>query len=173
MAARHRVQADRHRGAHHLARERRAETDGVAAHQVLLQLSDLVHGDVRGSQQAEACGHAIGDLLACDHAGDDVVGRLDALARGRAEGDLGPAARDGDDLVGGERRVADHELRHVVLLLLMASPSRRASSDGEAATGTPAASRATCLLAAVPDVPSTMAPAWPIRRPGGALWPAT
>ena len=131
----------------------------MAAHQVLLQLLDLVHRDVRRRQQAEAGGHAVGDLLARDDVGDDVVGRLDARARGRAEGDLGPAARDGDDLVDGERRVADHELRHVVLLLLMASPSRRASSDGEPATGMPAASRAAVLVAAVPDVPSTMAPA--------------
>ena len=173
VAARHRVQADGHRRAHDLARERRAQPDGVAAHQVLLQLADLVDGDVRGGQQAEAGGDAVGDLLAGDDGGDDVVGRLDALARGSAEGHLGPAARDGDDLVDGERRVADDELRHVVLLLLMASPSRRASSDGEAATGMPAASRAACLVAAVPDVPSTMAPAWPMRRPGGALWPAT
>ena len=159
VAARHRVEADDHGGAHDLAGERLAQAHGVAADQVLLQLADLVDRDVRGGQQAEAGGDPVGDLLAGDDGGDDVVRRLDALARGRAERDLGPATRHGDDLVDGERRIADDDLRHVARLLLMASPSSRASSDGEPATGMPAASRAACLVAAVPADPSTIAPA--------------
>ncbi len=35
----------------------------------------------------------------------------------------------------------------------------------------PAASIAAIFSAAVPLPPAMMAPAWPIRRPGGAVWP--
>ena len=38
--------------------------------------------------------------------------------------------------------------------------------------GRPCASSASCLAAAVPAVPETMAPAWPIVLPGGAVKPA-
>ena len=37
---------------------------------------------------------------------------------------------------------------------------------------TPAASNALILSVAVPLPPAMMAPAWPIRRPGGAVKPA-
>lgn len=37
---------------------------------------------------------------------------------------------------------------------------------------TPAASKALILSVAVPLPPAMMAPAWPIRRPGGAVKPA-
>ncbi len=40
-------------------------------------------------------------------------------------------------------------------------------------TRTPAACSASCLAAAVPLPPETMAPAWPIFLPGGAVTPAT
>ncbi len=40
-------------------------------------------------------------------------------------------------------------------------------------TRTPAASRASALAAAVPDEPDTMAPAWPMVLPSGAVKPAT
>ena len=39
-------------------------------------------------------------------------------------------------------------------------------------TGTPAADSAAILSFAVPCPPAMIAPAWPIRRPGGAVWPA-
>ena len=48
-----------------------------------------------------------------------------------------------------------------------------AVSDGVLPTRTPAASRASCLACAVPDEPETMAPAWPIVLPSGAVKPAT
>jgi hypothetical protein len=48
-----------------------------------------------------------------------------------------------------------------------------AASDGVLPTLTPAASRASCLAAAVPDEPDTIAPAWPIVLPSGAVNPAT
>jgi hypothetical protein len=53
------------------------------------------------------------------------------------------------------------------------SRMRRAVSDGVLPTRTPAASRASCLACAVPAEPETMAPAWPIVFPSGAVKPAT
>ena len=45
-------------------------------------------------------------------------------------------------------------------------------SAGLLATRMPAASRAAILSEALPEPPEMMAPAWPIRLPGGAVWPA-
>ena len=47
-----------------------------------------------------------------------------------------------------------------------------ATSVGVRPTRTPLASSASCLAAAVPAVPETIAPAWPIVLPGGAVKPA-
>ena len=47
-----------------------------------------------------------------------------------------------------------------------------ATSVGVRPTRTPRASSASCLAAAVPAVPETIAPAWPIVLPGGAVKPA-
>ena len=47
-----------------------------------------------------------------------------------------------------------------------------ATSVGVRPTRTPLASRASCLALAVPAVPDTMAPAWPMVLPGGAVKPA-
>ena len=46
------------------------------------------------------------------------------------------------------------------------------SSDGLGLTVIPAASIAAILLSASPLPPETIAPAWPMRRPGGAVRPA-
>ena len=48
-----------------------------------------------------------------------------------------------------------------------------AVSDGVLPTLTPAASRASFFACAVPDEPDTIAPAWPIVLPSGAVKPAT
>ena len=53
------------------------------------------------------------------------------------------------------------------------SRARAAVSDGVLPTLTPAASRASFLAWAVPDEPETMAPAWPMVLPSGAVKPAT
>ena len=53
----------------------------------------------------------------------------------------------------------------------MISRISRAVSDGVLPTLTPAASRASFLACAVPDEPDTMAPAWPIVLPSGAVKP--
>jgi len=53
------------------------------------------------------------------------------------------------------------------------SANSLATSLGFSATFTPAFSNASILLAAVPLLPIMMAPACPIRFPGGAVLPAT
>src|SRR5690606_27170130 len=50
---------------------------------------------------------------------------------------------------------------------------RPAVSVGVLPTRTPAASSASFFACAVPDEPDTMAPAWPIVLPSGAVNPAT
>ena len=45
-------------------------------------------------------------------------------------------------------------------------------SAGDSTTRIPASERAFIFSAAVPFPPEMMAPAWPILRPGGAVWPA-
>ena len=56
---------------------------------------------------------------------------------------------------------------------VMTSRIRRAVSDGVLPTLTPTASSASFFAAAVPDEPDTIAPAWPIVLPSGAVKPAT
>ena len=55
----------------------------------------------------------------------------------------------------------------------MSSRARRAVSDGVLPTLTPAASRASFFACAVPEDPDTIAPAWPMVLPSGAVKPAT
>ena len=45
-------------------------------------------------------------------------------------------------------------------------------SAGLLATRMPAPSSAAILSSALPEPPEMIAPAWPIRLPGGAVWPA-
>ena len=45
-------------------------------------------------------------------------------------------------------------------------------SAGELTTWMPAACMAFIFSSAVPLPPEMIAPAWPMRRPGGAVWPA-
>ena len=51
--------------------------------------------------------------------------------------------------------------------------AKSAVAEGVLPTLTPAASSASCLAAAVPDEPDTIAPAWPMVLPSGAVKPAT
>ena len=64
-------------------------------------------------------------------------------------------------------------LRAVSYSFSMTSRMRRAVSDGVLPTLTPTASRASCFACAVPAEPDTIAPAWPIVLPSGAVKPAT
>src|SRR5689334_17533417 len=57
--------------------------------------------------------------------------------------------------------------------LFRISRAMLAVSDGVLPTRTPAASSASFFAAAVPDEPETIAPAWPIVLPSGAVKPAT
>src|SRR4051794_15606945 len=55
---------------------------------------------------------------------------------------------------------------------LMTSTISSPASVGFSPTFTPAASRASIFAFAVPVLPDTMAPAWPIFLPAGAVTPA-
>jgi len=55
----------------------------------------------------------------------------------------------------------------------MTSRTRRAVSLGVRPTRTPTFSSASFFACAVPDDPDTIAPAWPIVFPSGAVNPAT
>jgi hypothetical protein len=96
--------------------------------------------------------------------------RLRLLAASRCRRPRGPRP------VPGRAEAAMHPPRppsnQRVEARLSAVARMRATSGGVAATGMPARCRAAFLSAAVPDDPSTIAPAWPIRLPGGALKPA-
>ena len=122
-----RVDADRHRRAHDVARQRLADADGVAAHQVLLQLADLVDGDVRRGELAEAGGHAVDDALLGDDLLDDVARAGDAVERGCAELDRPARARHRDHVGDAQRRVADDERLHSTTIGRSIPPSRAAA----------------------------------------------
>src|SRR5258708_5108456 len=66
--------------------------------------------------------------------------------------------------------------RYVTLRVLYALPqcfsNVSAIALGVGATAMPASFNAAIFAAAVPFPPLTIAPAWPMRRPGGALAPA-
>src|SRR5438045_5356064 len=70
-----------------------------------------------------------------------------------------------------EREVASHVSLYGIMVYRRAL-RRSTKSRGRLATPTPAASNAAIFSAAVPDEPEIIAPAWPIRRPGGAVCPA-
>src|SRR5581483_6721539 len=95
-------------------------------------------------------------------------------------------AEDPDDLAGGdlEREIVDREQGPVCLAQPPRFQGRRCrhffstdlsvdpSSCGPAAMCTPASRRARNLSCAVPFPPEMIAPAWPMRFPGGAVAPA-
>ncbi len=96
------------------------------------------------------------------------TGRYDALHRpGTAR--VSRAARH----ASAGRRGARASARACVRQPASAARARRAVSDGVLPTFTPAASRASFFAWAVPEEPDTMAPAWPIVLPSGAVKPAT
>lgn len=81
---------------------------------------------------------------------------------------------------GSKRSVAVHECRtegrslaEGPYRLATISAMRSPASVGLRPTFTPASSSASIFAAAVPLPPDTMAPAWPIFLPGGAVTPAT
>src|SRR5690606_8367986 len=92
--------------------------------------------------------------------------------RGRA--DAGGPADAGVGLTGGGPDSAEpgHH-RHCCYRAERISRMSSAASDGVLPTLTPAASRASFFACAVPAEPETMAPAWPMVLPSGAVKPAT
>src|SRR4029079_3850596 len=100
--------------------------------------------------------------------------------RGRARTPISPRTRrsshqspkptHGRKFASGGRQNVDLGDSHRLCRISMA---RRAVSEGVLPTLTPAASRASFFACAVPDEPDTIAPAWPIVLPSGAVNPAT
>ncbi len=74
--------------------------------------------------------------------------------------------------VGRERLGQRRRVSHAVLSEPAISAAISATSVGVRPTRTPRASSASCFATAVPAVPETIAPAWPIVLPGGAVNPA-
>jgi hypothetical protein len=91
-----------------------------------------------------------------------VIG-ADALGRRRL--DSGPFERAKGAF---ELRTSNFELRKAYRLP-SASTTARPMSAGLFTTRTPAAVSAAIFSAAVPLPPEMIAPAWPMRRPGGAV----
>src|SRR2546425_10501707 len=98
----------------------------------------------------------------------EVVRTLRFAAGTRRLGPAEPARRLGFD-PRLDRRSVSLDFRPSPSALAM-SPG---ISEGVLATGMPASWSRAIFSCAVPDPPDTMAPACPMRFPGGAVWPAT
>ena len=81
VAFRQRVGAQQHHGARVGERKRFADADGVRAHQVDLQLADLIADDVHIAQLAHARRDRVGNFVVGHERVDDGAGAVDGLAR--------------------------------------------------------------------------------------------
>src|SRR5207249_10468489 len=93
--------------------------------------------------------------------GEDLEALLLDARQDRAHGAPGHRVRLDD----GERALNAHRPSTLATVAPM--------SAGLRTMVTPAISSAAISSAAVPLPPAMMAPAWPMRRPGGAVWPQT
>ena len=109
-----------------------------------------VFGPVVLNQRVEPLG--LGDASGVYEALSELLGRV--LHR--------PGVQRDDDVLAPQQVPQLHSL----------SLSSGTTSAGRRMTGMPARSSAAIFSAAVPPDPDAMAPACPIRRPGGAVWPA-
>src|ERR1035437_7933822 len=117
------------------------------------------------------------------------AGQLQHAARDQLEARLLEVREDETGLVAGKRVGLDDRKRAIRWpeeqwgagsgkwgglrnVYLSRALMRSTKSIGRLATPTPAASNASIFSAAVPAEPEMIAPAWPILRPGGAVWPA-
>ena len=94
---------------------------------------------------------------------DEVAAELVARSRGAVEHLLG---------VRVDRTDARVQLRETDLHSKRLAPSSSPRSASERTVRTPAFSSAANFSAAVPLPPEMIAPAWPMRLPGGAVTPA-
>ena len=89
-----------------------ADSDGVAAHEVLLQLLDLLRRDAGRRQLAEAGRDSVDDALLLDDPLDDRGRPRQSLARDAAEFQRGTLTSDGDDVLDAKRRFTCDEGAH-------------------------------------------------------------
>ena len=73
---------------------------------------------------------------------------------------------------GGNLSASSLMMENVFPFFVVVSECFRRFAPGEEQTVMPAFSIARILSGAAPEPPEMMAPAWPIRRPGGAVCPA-
>ncbi len=109
-------------------------------------------------------------------------GQPHQASRPKGETGLLEVGQDESGLAGGDRVGLDdgeslHGLEFLVWVEERPGYLSRALRSGTTSAGRfmtlmPAASKAAIFSAAVPEEPEMMAPACPIRRPGGAVWPA-
>jgi len=153
-------------------------TDGIAQrHDGVLLLQHHRHAVVAGHELHEFAEERTGAVDPVKLAGL-LLGHLEHARRDQLEPLLFEVGHDEPRLAAGEGvRLDDGQctIRHRndggVSYLRRALMSSTKSS-GRFATPIPAASKASIFSAAVPADPEMMAPAWPMRRPGGAVWPA-
>src|ERR1035437_8491359 len=134
-----------------------------------------------GSVRCPAFRRSVWCLMICRPAGRDALchGHYFLLLPGSAGISPAVAGWRIDPLAGGTPSVAKalegtpalpepapRTIRYIIF------NSVSAISDGVAATPMPAALNAAIFAFAVPSPPLMMAPAWPMRRPGGAVAPA-
>ena len=104
------VRAQHHEGARLRLVQRLADAGGVAAHQVELELAQLVARDDDVGEVAEAGVDAVDDLAARDRVVDHAARARDRLARARRETPTGAvAARHRLEVVEGEARAVEQE----------------------------------------------------------------
>src|SRR6266850_892248 len=148
------------RGAHEIA----PPGDGVVGLQDHRDARALRHEGAQALEERAGAVHGV-------EAGRVVEAHADHLEREDLEARL---LDPREDLAGGPRR---HGVRlddgqraldaHFPVTFATVAPM----SAGLLTSVAPAASSAFIFSAAVPLPPAMMAPAWPMRRPGGAVWP--
>ena len=139
-------------------------------------------GGVDADGVADELAAAVGLAVAVGRVGAPLLGPADPegpAGSGDGEGSaVQPPANSArttsqDRAVCDMPRLSSRAQARQLTLADMISRIRLAVSLGVLPTFTPAASSASCLAAAVPDDPDTMAPAWPMVLPSGAVNPAT
>ena len=143
MATRQRRGEEQQHAAHHLHRQGLAHTDRMAAHDVDLQLGELIVGNAHRFERAEPRRDAIDSLALTGHAGDQRGSGGDASAGVLADGDLGLTARNRDNLGARQSATIEHDPRHRHADIIAQSPrsGRRHRRSAHAHRRGPAASQ--------------------------------
>jgi hypothetical protein len=102
VAGRERVRPKQEDRPHDINRERRPNADRVAAHEVALELAQLVVRDAHRGKIAESCVDAVDRIVGSGDLGDDLGGLLDLALRRAIEPYRDVATGDRDDVRDGQ-----------------------------------------------------------------------